>query len=200
MYHVFSYYLSILGMCPGSCWSLGGHTSFLPPSPLCPLLFISLCGSPSSVIFWCLVSFPQVTLLAYEDKGNGRLHSLAVARPSPCPPLLLFHARTVWATQFLLLFPASPSPHIVLISSPRLKFWGRSARRNVQTQHSSKRLLGLLNLRPIVSLVSRIICFIPRRRGFRILLFPPVVLTGTVETTTDLISYTLKKSFIFVLY
>ena len=91
--------------------------------------------------------FPRVAFFACEGKGTGRLHPPSVAIPSPCHPPLLVHAGAVHTTRLTPLTP-SPSTHIVLIPSPRLKFVGRSASCNVGIQKSPKRLLGLINWGP----------------------------------------------------
>ena len=55
--------------------------AYLPPH----VIFLS------PVILWCLVS-DQVDLFACKGKGIWCMHSLSVARPIPCPPLLIGHA------------------------------------------------------------------------------------------------------------
>ena len=116
--HVRSTPVAALGVLPGSCQTMGGSPSRVPPclcSPtstfLCVSHFPESSGSWSS--FW---GFPS----SRKGEGPGRLHSLEVARPGPCP-LILGHAGAVQATP-----PPLPSPYplVILIPPPGRSSWG----------------------------------------------------------------------------
>ena len=100
--------LSALGLFPGPCQSLGGRPPLVPPHLFVPDYlppFVNPCILSSSVVWF---HSSRVAFFTCEDIGSGRLHSLAVARPSPHSPPLNGPAGAVQATRILPYIPPPP--------------------------------------------------------------------------------------------
>ena len=80
--------LAVLGLFSGPFRSLGVRPPLVLPR-LCVPAYLPPCVNRRLLLssgVW--FHSPQVDFFACEDNGPGRLHSLAVARPSPHPPPL----------------------------------------------------------------------------------------------------------------